>query len=41
MLVGEESSGERGEDREELRDDGGTEEEDVEVLKAAARKAGL
>ena len=39
MLVGEDSSGDLGEDREELREDGGPELEDV--LKAAARRAGL
>ena len=39
--MGEESSGDRGEDREELREEGGAEDEVVEVLNAAARKAGL
>ena len=40
-LVGDESSGERGEEREELREEGGADEEAEDVLKAAARKAGL
>ena len=36
-----ESSGDRGDDNEELRDEGGTDPELEEVLKAAANKAGL
>ena len=40
MVGGEGKSGERGEEREELREEGGMEEA-VEVRRAAARKAGL
>ena len=38
--MGEESSGDLGEEREELSEDGGAEELE-DVLKAAARRAGL
>ena len=39
--LGEITSGDRGEEREELREEGGADEEAEDVLKAAARKAGL